>query len=353
MCDPISDCSIHQDVFNNWFIKYKTLFNAEDGKNIESYSRSLSNTFNNMPGDQAIIIKNVSQEIITKYNEDNENNQAIMMGMFNNIPCYIIRRKSICPEIFDQPVHQSDNKIGFCYAAGASLIIKFDNKLYGLYHKDIHRPFETCPGGSCSRKEWSQCIEKKTNYQKFFLDIASRKINEETLGKLKGTDEKLDGIKNIETLSELCRIKFKQQYFGIDGLEDTYTMFGSILSSSNDPFFSKLFDSKNYCSTTHTYTLYYEDGYETEYVCARELIVPTIEFTDLKQLVEWIKYNHYSFNDKKISMLDQVAHYLNLLSHKYPSFTCSNIVGSSYYSAYLKEIAILPPNMLLMEMLFE
>ncbi len=345
----------YQDPYKNWFVNYDPLLDIDidvttshEEKKIELI-KSFVNTINGLDGDQAIIVKNVSPNVVDEYNVLSTQ-KAVLMGTFDKILYYLIRRKSNCPEIFDRDIKKDTNLLslnnpsGYSYAAGFSIIVNHEHKLYGLYHKDRTRPIETCPGGCTTRVEWLDCLTGKTTPESFYFNIAFREVEEES------SDCKNNGLKLDKSSSHrLCNIGFKQKYFGVENIDDTYALFGTILdtSQSHDPYLDKLFDASNYCSVSHTYTLKHDD-YETEYVCARELMLPDpdIKFYNLYEMIEWIKVNQYPINNKaiRVSMIAQIGHYLNLVEHNNPSFN-NSIKGfekGTYLDKTLKDFGFPP-----------
>jgi len=344
-------------------------FSSTDKDDLISYPEISRNIM-----DQAIIIINIAPKDIEQYNKTVPyEKKAILMGYFNEpkVPYYMIRRKSNCPDIYDQPipgqVKRSDLTNGYCYAAGCSIVVKRGGKTYGIFHKDYTKSFETCLGGCASRDDWLKCVEGKITPGQFYLGTALREVEEETTGIVKGRKIKgIDFEKYTTPLSNICEIGYNQKYFEVDNLDDTYRMYGAVIdldidsNNINDPYFTQLFDDQsNYCPVSRTYKLSYDKSDlnpETEYVCARELITEDLKnetgetkVIHLKSFLQQIKEHRSLLETDKInrSIFALLGTHLNLEKRK-----CLEFDQAIYSSTDLKNFGF-PPRMVYIKPLSE
>lgn len=214
----------------------------------------IENVVNSTIKGKAILLKNVGDSTINKYNLDvsqsarNSIERDMLLAKYQCDPgVYLIRNWSKCPELCD----------GEFVAGGVNILIEHNGYHYSLLMKDKTKKYLTCPGGTATISD----IRDNVN-------IGVRELLEETT-----SVNNFDGIDLSHLkLDKLCKFYFRSRFFDIDNIPDIYTMNTFYISTNNtiSTYLSLLFDDRNLCDE-HCYKLQYLDHDETEFTYALNL----------------------------------------------------------------------------------
>lgn len=253
--------------------------------------------------DKAIIVVNVDQNTINKYNKIQNltlNQHAIYQATHptNKFRYYLIRNNSSCPELCN----------GSIFGAGVSILIKRNNNFYILLHKDGTRPLLTCPGGTGNRDEFREfCLNP--DQLNFHKRIAQREVHEETSGiiKLINGDELKHtmGLQlKFNKMTPLIKATMITSIFEVPNVTDTFVGFGYVYDETDDEieenkeFLDFLFDDSHKEKDNENYTLHFSDHPETEFIHAMKInstLVNTASEEELAKAIAVIRTNLPTF----------------------------------------------------------
>ena len=217
----------------------------------------------------AIIFRGLDHQTVNEYNQQAKlSHQMKFQGSYDlNTLQFFIRNGSNGPEIRNNTT----------WAAGTSIVVKYQGQYYYLLVKDKTKNIVTSIGGFCNDAEFD------SNQQ---YNTAIREVNEETLDY--SEEKKLSNIYslliNIEQLKPLAVVNFKSTYFGLTQMTDTYYSFRTMFDLDQQqpqPFFQRLFDTNNK-DQNGNYLLSYQYNEETQYICAMKMTYDSTSFIQIK-----------------------------------------------------------------------
>lgn len=260
----------------------------------------------------ALIFRGLNETTVTAYNREAKlENQMKYQGIYNkNDLQYFIRNGSNGPEI-------KNNKT---WAAGMSIVVKYQNSYYYLLVKDKTKNILTNIGGFCNEQEFY------TTHQ--FL-TAIREVNEETTDYNNDKQQLLIPglVIDPDNIKLFSVINFKSAYFGLTNMTDTYYNYRIYIdldkTSQTTAFFHRLFDVSNK-DTNNNYVLSYQCNDETQYICAIKMFIMQCYTSDELMKIATGDKNKLTTPISSLHAFLNYLHLNNILNVKQLAFALSN-----------------------------
>lgn len=249
--------------------------------------------------ENAILLKNVRNDSIVHYNTLFFHNPALFQLSKYNEDVYLIRNKANCPELVD----------GKLASGGASILVKHNGHIYGIYHKDKTKQIVTCLGGTMTQKEHDLLIATECDELE---SVAIREVYEETSGKVSigGQIKEVNGLELRPKRQHQLTVQYKSPWFGYT-VDDTHKCYAYHLETRQSAFLEILFDDANFKPADSNYVLEYVDHQETSFVCAARMDYHLIGKNMLEE-IRVIKESRPMIEGFRVTTIALISNYVNL-----------------------------------------